>query len=100
MKPAEITRAVQLILDGKGKPVTLQVRRIPGHSAKCEVTDFIPTGRFCFAYVNVGRYTADITLAELRDDLNAAERELMSRTPRSERAQAERPMVAHPIAIT
>jgi hypothetical protein len=73
----DIALAARAILDGKGKPVTLFVRRIPfGHYNRVEVTTQIPTGRFRFANVCAGNYTTDITLRELTLDLRQAEREL------------------------
>lgn len=81
MKSGEVARAVVLILDGKGKPVTLRVRKLPG-STVTEVTTYEPTGRFAYSYVVVGTYTLEITLDELRADLRIAEKELNTRPPR------------------
>lgn len=83
----EIACAVRFILEGKGKPVTLYVRRIPGR-AQCQVTNLLPVGRLYYANVTAGRYTSDITINELRQDLNAAEAELGRRHSRA--ASAER----------
>lgn len=63
-----------MILEGKGKPVALWVRRAVNASG-CEVTKLIPCGRT--QAVQAGTFVAkDITIAELRADLNAAEAEL------------------------
>lgn len=76
MIPELVARGAELILRGKGRPVVLYVRRIPGWRQTVEVTDQEPTGRFRFASYLVGRYTVDITLDELRSDLRHAAREL------------------------
>lgn len=79
MNPADVANAVRLILDGKGRPVTLHLRRIPGWRDTVEITAQVPTGRFVFAYATVGTYTDDITIDELRGDLKHAARELTTR---------------------
>lgn len=74
MTPVEVGRAVELICRGKGKPVALYVRRMPGRT-DAEVTALVPVGRA--NGVLAGRYTpGDITIAELRQDLDAAQSEL------------------------
>lgn len=74
MNALEVGRAVTFICEGRGKPVALWVRRkvnAPG----CEVTKLVPCGRT--QAVQAGTFTpGNITIAELRADLNAAEAEL------------------------
>lgn len=75
MNGLEVGRAVELIIGGRGKPVTLYVRKTPNHG-RPEVTSNIPTGAHASAYRIAGNYTGDITINELRADLTAAESEL------------------------
>lgn len=78
MNEHEVARAVELILRGKGKPVPLWVRRVPG-GGRPEVTSLIPVGRATGRLA--GSFTPDITLAELRADLKATAAELSRGAP-------------------
>ena len=75
MTPAAVAFASELILTRRDKagPVTIFLTRTPGTHTPWP-TDRVPAGRTVYSIV--GRYTSEITLAELRDDLAIAEREM------------------------
>lgn len=70
MTPAMLAQAAELVYS-KPHPVLIHLIRTPG-SEQLWPTEMIPVGRT--RWVTVGRYTPDITLGELRDDILAAER--------------------------
>lgn len=76
MKNTEIAAAARLILDAADKgeaPVPLFVRRIP-NCTYADVTDKPYSNRLAYRHHKAGRYDLDITLRELRDDLNFMEK--------------------------
>lgn len=88
MNAAQLSLGAEMILRGKGKPVALYVRRRPGRPDP-ELTNLLPCGQSHGRLV--GRYTPDITLAELRDDVRAAVSEMERERSRTLPGRREAP---------